>query len=112
MEVMTYRMLPHACARGDVPSCRIPLDVSDTVVFGRGHELQVCREIFVFLLLLALEIEVPEVEFEGLLRVNRSDDNKAALGTPVDRIAVLAVDGTDMLEVANRIALCFLWTEE
>ena len=105
-------MFPNASARYAVAARRVPIHVRDAVVVPLVHELQVGREILVALGLLAFEVEVPEVEVEALLRVDGGDDDEAALGRPVDGVAVLLLDGADVLEVADAGALDLLRAEE
>lgn len=99
----------------DITTSGVPVDISHTVVLHRGHELEVCVEFLLLVILVflwLLEAEVPEVEFKGLLGTNRSYDDKATLGRPVDGVAVLLVDGTDVTEVANGTSLALLGSEE
>ena len=63
----TYGMLPYACTRGDESSSRVPVNVSDTIVISRIHQLQIGSQIFVTLRLLALEVHIKEFHIEALL---------------------------------------------
>ena len=105
-------MLPDTCASSNESAGRVPVNVSDTVVVGSVHELQVRGEILVTLWLLALEIHVKELHVEALLRVNGGNDDEASLGRPVDGITVFLVIRSDVLEVANTSSLDFLWAVE
>lgn len=40
---------------------RIPFNVCDAVVFRSGHEHQICCEVLVLLVLLALKVQIPKV---------------------------------------------------
>ena len=69
---MTYSVLPHTSAGSDIAARWIPLNVSHTVVLDCIHELKVGEEFLLTLLGLILgllEAEIPEVKFEGLLRL-------------------------------------------
>lgn len=72
-------MLPHASTCRDISASWVPINVSHTVVVGSIHELQVGGQIFIALGLLSFKIKIPKVEIETLLRVDRSNDDKAPL---------------------------------
>jgi hypothetical protein len=100
---------------GDVAARRVPLNVGHTVVLSRVHELKVGHELLLALLGLVLgllEAEIPEVEVEGLLRLQSSDNNETTPGGPVDGVAVLLVDCADVTEVTGGTALELLRGEE
>ena len=81
-------------------------------MFDSIHKLQVGSQILERLILLALIVQIPEIELEVLLRVNRGHNHESALRRPVNGIAVLLVERADVLEVAGRITLRLLWAEE
>jgi hypothetical protein len=100
---------------GDVAARRVPLDVGHTVVLSRVHELEVRHKLLIALLGLVLgllEAEIPEVEIEGLLRLQSSDNNETTPGGPVDGVAVLLVDCADVTEVTGGTTLELLRGEE
>lgn len=105
-------MFPHAGAGGDVTAGRIPVNVRDTVMVSRGHQLQVGREVFVTFRSFTFIVKVPEVEVKTLLGMDRGHHHEAAFRGPVDGVAVLLVNGADMLEVAHSGAFDLLRTEE
>ena len=105
-------MFPDTGTRDAVAARRVPVHVRDSVMVSRVHELQVGGEIFVALGLLALEVEVPEVEVEALLRVHGGHNDEAAFGRPVYGVAVLLLDGADVFEIADAGALDLLRAEE
>lgn len=105
-------MFPDAGARHHVAARRVPVHVRDAVVVARVHELEVGGEILVAFGLLAFEIEVPKVEVEALLRVDRGHDDEAALWRPVDGVAVFLLDGADVFEVADAGAFYLFGAEE
>ena len=66
----TYTVAESTCNGGNVATCRIPLNVSNTVVLGRVHELQVGVDLLVTFLgffLWPVKAHVPELELERLL---------------------------------------------
>lgn len=105
-------MLPHGCPGRHKASRGVPLNVSHAVVVSYVHQLQVCSHIFLRLGLLALEVEIEEVQIGTLLVVNGGNDHKTASGRPVDGIAVLLVKCAEMLEVAGVGSLGLLWAKE
>ncbi len=107
-----YGMFPDTGARDAVSTSRVPVHVGDSVVISRVHELQVCGEVLVALGLLAFKVHIPKVEVEALLRVDGGYDDEATLRRPVDGIAVLLLDGTDVFEVADARAFDLFGAEE
>lgn len=82
-------MLPGRRPRRDEATRGVPLDIRDTVVVCRVHELEVGGEVLLSFGLLALEVEIEEVQVGALLVVYGGDDDEATLGRPVNGIAVL-----------------------
>jgi hypothetical protein len=107
---VSYRVLPRAGAGGHIPTSGVPLDVGDTVMITRAHEHQVARKLLIrrhllLLLLLALEVEVPELKFEALLRMHSGNDNEAAFRRPVDGIGVLLLQRLCAHPLSRKAAL-------
>ncbi len=67
LESDTYSVLPYTCTAEHITTCRIPVNISDTVMVGCIHVLQVGGQVFLAFGLLAFEIEIPKVEVEALL---------------------------------------------
>ena len=111
-EEQTYGVLPYTGARYHVATRRVPIHVRDSVVVARVHELEVRGEVLVAFRLLSLEIEIPKVEVEALLRVDRRHDDETPLWRPVNRVAVLLLNGAYMFEVADAGALYLFGAEE
>lgn len=105
-------MLPDTCAGGHKATRGVPFDVSHAVVVSSGEELKVGGEVLVLLVLVALKVEVVEVEVVRLLAENGGDNHETAVRRPVDGVVVLLVDGADQLEVTNTVALDLLGAEE
>lgn len=104
-------MSPHTSTGDNVTTGGIPVDVRDTVVLDRLHQLKVGSQILLTLGLLTLEIHIPEINVEARLRVNRGNNNEATLGRPVDGVARLLLNGAHKLEVTGRNTL-LLGSEE
>lgn len=98
-------MCPHAGTADDITTGRIPVDIRHTVVFSGLHQLKVGGKVLLGFGLLSLKVHVPEVHVKAGLGVNGSNDNEATLRRPVDRVAVLLLDGADKLEVTDCSAL-------
>ena len=112
IRVTTNRVLPRRRPGGHVAARGIPLDVRHAVVLRHVHQLQVRRHVLLALGLLALKVEVVELEVGALLVADRGDGHKAALGRPVDGVVVLLFERAQVLEVADRVALGLLGAEE
>ena len=100
-------MSPHTSTGDNEAARRIPLNICHTVVFDGLHQLQVGSKILLTLGLLALEVNIPEVQVEVRLRVDSSDHNEAALGRPVDTVAGLLLDRAHQLKVSSGDTLLF-----
>lgn len=111
-EKVTDAVFPHAGAGSNVAASRVPVNVCDAIVVGRSHKLQICREIFITFRALAFEVEIPEIEVETLLGMNGGNNDKATFRGPIDGIAVLLVNGADVLVVAHSGAFDLLGAEE
>jgi hypothetical protein len=71
---------PHTSAADNVTTGGVPVNIGDTVVLHGLHQLEVSCEILLSLVLLALEIHIPEVHIEVGLGVNSGDNNESTLG--------------------------------
>jgi hypothetical protein len=80
MMFLTYSVLPHTGGSCEETSRRIPLDVSHTVVVCGGQKLEVGSEVLVLLILVALKVEVVEVEIVRLLAENGGDNDETTGG--------------------------------
>lgn len=110
--VESYLVLPSRRPRGDESARGIPLDVSDTVVVGCVHVLQVGSQVLVRLGLLALKVQIEKVEVGALLVADGSNHYESSLRRPVDGVAVLLVQRAQVLEVAGELTLGLLGAEE
>lgn len=102
---LAYGMLPDTGTGSNEATSGVPVDVGNTVVVGRVHELQVGGQILLALWLLALKVQVKELHIETLLRMNCGHDNEATFRRPVDSIAVLLIVCSDVLEIADTSSL-------
>lgn len=98
-------MSPHTGAADNVTTGGVPVDIGDTVVLDSLHQLKIGCEILFGLDLLALEVHIPEVQIEVGLGVDGGDNNKSALGRPVDAVAGLLLNSAHKLEVTGSVAL-------
>ena len=101
----SYRVSPHTSTADHVTTCGVPLNVGNTVVLVGLHQLKVGGQILLSLILLALEVHVPEVKIEVGLRVDSGNNHETTLRGPVDTVAGLLLNGADELEVARCVAL-------
>lgn len=108
----THLVLPHRRPCGHEATRGVPLNVSDTVVISGVHQLKVSGKVLVRLGLLALKVQVEEVEVRALCVADSRDDNEATPGSPVDSVVVLLVEGAEMLKAARDRSLGLLGAEE
>jgi hypothetical protein len=76
---VTYGMLPRRRPGGDVAARGIPLDVGYAVVVGSVHDLQARCHVLLRLRLLALKVEVEEIEVRALGVGDCGQDDESAL---------------------------------
>lgn len=76
------------------------------------HQLQAGGQVLLVFGLLAIKIQIPELEIRALGVVDGSNDDEAALGRPVDRVVVLLLKSPQVLKAADLVALLKLRAEE